>query len=302
MPGFLRYLYLKVLVTFSRVLIKLLGPPLKPKPDDVVQIASRDKRRHIKVHVYKPNVADAGSSSPAPVLINLYGSGLAIPLHGMDDDFCRFVADTTGYVVLDVNYCLAPEYPFPAALNDVADAVKYVLDRPNEYDASQVSISGFSSGGSLALSAASTTLPHGTFQSLIAFYPATNLFQDPALRKAPVPGGKDRSPFWTRIFRESYLRGMDPRDPRISPAFADTSNFPANMLVVTGELDQSAIEAEKLAERAKNEGHATGREVIIRRMKGCGHAFDKKLTGEVSVAAKNETYELVVEMLKKVRK
>lgn len=302
MPGFLRYLYLKTLVTFSRVLIKLLGSPLRPKPDDVLQIASRDKRRTIKVHVYKPHAAEAESSNPAPVLINLYGSGLAIPLHGLDDDFCRFVADTTGYVVLDVNYCLAPEYPFPAALNDVEDAVKYVLDHPNKYNASQVSVSGFSSGATLALSAASTTLPRGTFQSLIAFYPATNLFQDPALRKAPVPGGKDRSPFWTRIFRESYLRGMDPRDPRISPAFADMSNLPANMLVVTGELDQSALEAEELAERAKNEGRATGREVIIRRMKGCGHAFDKKLTGEASAAAKNETYELVVEMLKKVRK
>jgi acetyl esterase/lipase len=302
MPGFLRYLYLKLLVTFSRVLIKLLGSPLRPRPDDVVQIPSRDKRRTIKAHVYKPHVAGAGSSNPAPVLINLYGSGLAIPLHGMDDDFCRLVADTTGYVVLDVNYCLAPEHPFPAALNDVEDAVKYVLDHPNEYQASQISISGFSSGGTLALAAASTTLPRGTFQSLIAFYPATNLFQDPSLRKAPVPGGKDRSPFWTRIFRESYIRGMDPRDPRISPAFADTSNLPANMLFVTGELDQSAVEAEELAERAKNDGQVIGRDVIIRRMKGCGHAFDKKLTGEVSVAAKNETYELAIEMLKKVRK
>lgn len=300
MPGLLRYLYLKVLVTFSRVLIKLLGLPLRPRPDDVIQIPSRDKGHSIKVHVYKPHAAEAGSSNPAPVLINLYGSGLAIPLHGMDDDFCRFVASSTGYVVLDVNYRLAPEHPFPAALNDVEDAVKYVLDHPSEYQASQVSISGFSSGGTLALSAASTTLPRGTFQSLITFYPATNLLQDPGLRKAPVVGGKERSPFWTRIFRESYLRGMDPRDPRISPVFADTSNLLANVLVVTGELDQSAREAEELAERVKSEGHTTGREVVIRRMKGCGHAFDKKLTGEVSTAAKNETYELAVKMLKRV--
>lgn len=302
MPSFLRYLYLKVLVTISRILIKLLGPPLKPRPDDVIQIASRDKRRTIKAYVYKPHTTNTGSSNAAPILINLYGSGLVIPLHGMDDDFCRFVADATGYDVLDVNYCLAPEYPFPAALNDVEDAVKYVIDHPKEYDASKISLCGFSSGGTLALAAASTTLPRGTFQSLIAFYPATNLFQDPSLRRAPVPGGTDRSPFWTRIFRESYLRGMDPRDPRISPAFADTSNLPANMLVVTGELDQSAVEAEELAERAKNEGHATGREVIIRRMKGCGHAFDKKLAGEFAVAAKDESYQLAVEMLKKARK
>lgn len=302
MPGFLtflRYLYLKILVTFSRLLIRLLSSSPSPRPDDLLQVPSRDKHRTIKVHVYKPYVNGAGSSNPAPVLINLCGTGLAIPLHGLDDDFCRFIADTTGYVVLDVNYSLAPEYPFPTALHDVEDVLRYVLDHPNEYQASQISVSGFSSGGTLAL-AASTTLPRGTFQSLIAFYPATNLFQDPSLRKAPVPGGKDRSPFWTRIFRESYIRGMDARDPRISPAFADTDNFPASMLFVTGELDVSAVEAEELAMRAKDEGHATGREVIIRRMKGCGHAFDKKLTAEIAVSAKNETYELAAGILKKV--
>lgn len=304
MGGFLaiaRYLYLKVLVTFSRLLIKLLTVSPTPRPDDLLQVPSRNKHRTIKVHVYKPHVKDAESVKPVPVLISLCGTGLAIPFHGLDDDFCRFIARTTGYVVLDIDYSLAPESPFPAALHDVEDTVHYVLDHPEEYQTSQISVSGFSSGGTLAL-AASTTLPRGTFQSLIAFYPATDLSQDPSLRKAPVPGGKDRSPFWTRIFRESYIRGMDPRDPRISPAFADTSQFPANMLFVTGELDASAVEAEELAERAKNDGHADGREVIIRRMKGCGHAFDKKLTGEIVVLARKEAYELVASMLRKVSK
>lgn len=294
--AFVRYSYLKVLVTFSRFLIKCFTSSPSPRPDLLLQIPSRDQNRTIKVHVYKPYVEDAGSSNPAPVLINLYGSGLAIPLHGLDDDFCRYMAKATGYVVLDVNYCLAPEYPFPAALNDIEDTVKYILDHPDEYQASQLSVSGFSSGGTLAL-AASTALPRGTFQSLIAFYPATNLLQDPSLRKAPAPGGKDRSTFWTRVFRESYIRGMDPRDPRISPAFADTSHFPAKMLFVTGELDASAVEAEELAERAMNEEHSD-REVIIRRMKGCGHAFDKKLTGEMLVSARNEAYELAAKTLK----
>lgn len=298
--AFVRYLRLKVLVSFSRLLIRLLSSPPKPKPDSLLRIPSRDKHRTIKVHVYKPDVEGAGSTTPAPVLINLYGSGLALPFHGSDDDFCRHVAKAAGYVVLDVEYRLAPEHPFPAPINDVEDTIKYVLSRPNEYKASQVSVSGFSSGGTIAL-AASTILPRGTFQSLIAFYPATNLFQDPSLRKAPVPGGKRGSLFFTRIFRESYIRDMDPRDPRISPAFADTSNFPNNMLVVTAELDTSALEAEELAKKAKTEGHADGREVIIRRMKGCGHAFDKKITDEVLFEPRDEAYGLAVDMLKKVK-
>ncbi|KAL2845304.1 Alpha/Beta hydrolase protein [Aspergillus pseudoustus] len=300
--AFARYLYLRALVTLSRLLLKLLTPPLKPRPDDVLHIPSREKHRAIKVHVYKPPIENAGNN-PTCILINLCGTGLAIPFHGMDDNFCRFIANTTGHTVLDVEYRLAPEHPFPASLHDVQDTVQYVRDHSNkkENDTSpSLSISGFSSGGTLAL-AACTTLPRGTFKSLIAFYPATDLSTDPSLRKAPTTtaGGKEkkRSPFWTRIFRESYIRDMDARDPRISPAFADPAVFPRNVLVVTGELDASALEAEELAGRIKIDGE---REVLLRRMTGCGHAFDKKLTGDVVVEARKEAYGLAAQVLNKV--
>ena len=121
--AFVRYSYLKFLVTFSRLLIKIITPSPSPRPDYLLQVPSRDKHRTIRVYVYKPYVEDGESSKPAPVLINLYGSGLAIPFYSIDDGFCRFVTKATGYVVLDVNYRLAPEFPFPAALNDIEDTI-----------------------------------------------------------------------------------------------------------------------------------------------------------------------------------
>ncbi|KAJ5984373.1 carboxylesterase [Penicillium waksmanii] len=245
----IRYLYLKVLITFSRLLINLLSSSPKPNPDYILQIPSRQSNRTIKVHVYNPlaeNIGEAPSPGPAPVLINLYGSGLTIPLHGLDDPFCRFVSKNTNYIVLDVEYSLAPEFPFPNALNDVEDVLNYVESHPDQYDSEKISISGFSSGGTLALAiaasasaSASTSTTHirrAPFKSLIAFYPATNLSQDPALRKTPV-GGKERSPFWTRIFRKAYIGPYDSRDPRISPAFVtdeDMARLPQYMLFVTG--------------------------------------------------------------------
>ena len=72
------------------------------------------------------------------------------------------------------------------------------------------------------------------------------------------------------------------------------------MLVVTGELDSSALEAEELAEISKTEGVASGRNVILCRMKGCGHGFDKKNTDKACVRARDEVYGLAVDMLKKV--
>ncbi|KAF4237391.1 hypothetical protein CNMCM8980_005546 [Aspergillus fumigatiaffinis] len=299
LSAFLRYLRLKLLISFYRLIVRILASPPRPCPNSVLRIPSRDNNRTIKAHIYRPSGEYAGNRGPHPVLLNFYGSGFAIPLYGADDGFCRFIATNTGYVVLDVEYRLGPEHRFPAAVHDVEDAVKYVLGRPEEYKISQVSVSGFSSGGTLAL-VAPTLFPPGTFQSTIVFYPATDLARDPSTRTAPAPNAKPRSAFWTRIFREAYIGDMDPRDPRISPAYADASKYPANMLVVTAELDSSALEAEDFAKKAETEGLASGRNVILRRMEECGHAFDKKKTDRTCVQARDEAYGLVVDMLRKV--
>lgn len=164
--AFLRYLRLKILVSFFRVLAKFLEPPLTPKPDAVLRIPSRDNRRAIKAHLYKPFTGEAGNGGPHPVLINFYGSAFVLPLHGADDNFCRLIATKTDYVVLDVDYRIGPEDPFPAAIHDVEDAITYVLNRPEKYKTSQVSVSGFSSGGTLAL-IAPTLFASGTFQWLL---------------------------------------------------------------------------------------------------------------------------------------
>lgn len=297
--AFVCYLRLKLFVSFFRLLVKLFASPT-PNPNSVLRIPSRDNGRTIKAHLYKPSAENAGSKGPPhPTLVQFYGSGFAMRLHGADEAFCRLIATATGYVVLDVEYRVGPEHPFPAAVNDVEDAVKYVLDRPEEYKTSQVSVSGFSSGGTLALITL-TLFPPGTFQSAIAFYPATNLARDPSLGKPPAPDAKPRSTFATRIFRDAYIGEMDRRDPRISPAYADASSYPANMLVITGELDSSALEAEELAEKAETEGVAGGRNVTLRRMKGCGHGFDKKNTDITCVRARDESYGLAVDMLKRV--
>ncbi|KAJ9615034.1 hypothetical protein H2200_001108 [Cladophialophora chaetospira] len=296
---FVRYLRLKIIVSLFRLAVRLFSKSAPPKPDSVLRIPSRDTGRTIKAHLYKPSGDDTRNGRPYPVLINFCGSGFALHLHGLDDPFCRFVAANTGYTVLDIEYRLGPEHPFPAAVNDVEDAIKYVLDRPAEYKASHLSVSGFSSGGTLAL-VAPTLFPPGTLQSVIAFYPATDLASDPSLRKPPAPNAKPRSVVMTKLFRKGYIGDMDPRDPRISPAYANTNSYPQRMLVVTAELDSSALEAEELAERAKTESVASGREVVLRRMKGCGHAFDKRNKDQACASARDEAYGLAVDMLRKI--
>lgn len=297
---FLYYLRIKFVVSSLRLLLRLFGALPSFEPDSLLEIPSRDKGRIIKVHVY--NLAgDAGAQplQPRPVLINFFGGGFTMPMHGSDDRFCRQVVTQTSHVVLDVQYRLAPEFPFPAAVNDAEDVAKHVLEHPDVYKRSHISLSGFSSGGSLALITAGALFPHGTFAGLIGFYPSSSMAGDPGDRKAPVPG-KERSPFWTRIFREAYLRGKDAQDPRISPLFGDTTNYPQEILIFTADHDVSATDMEALADRIKTEAHANGRNVLVKRMKNCDHGFDKKTKDEKQIRARQDAYALAVDLLKRL--
>jgi acetyl esterase/lipase len=67
--------------------------------------------------------------------------------------------------------------------------------------------------------------------------------------------------------------GVDPRDHRLSPLFADPSSFPQNALIITAAQGAFAIEAEKLAENIRN---VDGKYVVCERMYGCAHGWDKE--------------------------
>ncbi|OOF90864.1 hypothetical protein ASPCADRAFT_211815 [Aspergillus carbonarius ITEM 5010] len=289
---FLVYLYYKFLAVVIR---KFLGPKreIKATPDDVYQIQSRDAGRTIKAHVYRNVSASAG---PTPVLINFHGSGFLLPLHGSDDAYCRQMSRETDRTVLDVQYRLAPENPFPAALNDVEDVVKWVLGQPEKYDLRRVSLSGFSAGGNLSLAAASNLFPSDTFHSVLAIYPVVDLHTDPALKTAPDTSGRPIPARMSRIFDRCYVHtAYDTRDPRISPLYASADRFPDRVMIVTAACDNLAPEAEALAAKIAKE---SGKLVVRQRMPGCNHGWDKSArAGTVQGDAREKTYAMAVAML-----
>lgn len=275
-----------------RVLARLQGR-IVSFPDKKIDIESRDQGRWITVHVYQSShQPDPG---PSPVLLNFHGSGFVIPAHGSDDKFCRLISQRTSYTVLDIKYRLAPESPFPAALNDVEDAVKWVLCQPTKYDLSRIAISGFSAGANLALAAASSLFPANTFGSVIAFYPIVD-FTNLSSKKAPDMSGSPILAFVLQLFKWCYLQSqVDPRDPRVSPLFAELRSFPARTISVTAARDSLALEAEVLA--AKLQQHTSGRHVCLR-MDGCDHAWDKTAQdGTYGAEARDRAYNLVIGLL-----
>jgi len=280
---------------FATVIRYIIGDTFTTHEDEVLHVPSREAGRTIKVHLYR----GSQTTKPSPCLINFHGSGFVVPLHGSDDEFALRVKNDTSYTILDVQYRLAPEHPFPAAPEDAEDVVRWVLDRPNEYDSTHISVSGFSAGATLALGLTGDVFPKNTFRHLLAFYPATDIAKDPYSKVAPDPAGRPIPSFVMATFWDCYAPApIERRQPRLSPLYIEGERFPDNVLMITCSGDSLALEAEELASKVEA---VSGKHLVRRRMEKCDHAWDKdKKCQERSAQeqAKHEAYDLAVEMLR----
>ncbi|KAE8308619.1 Alpha/Beta hydrolase protein [Aspergillus transmontanensis] len=255
-------------------------------PDEVLQIPSREEGRFIRIHAYNTLNRD----TPSSVLVNFHGSGFVNPLHGSDDEFCKFIAEKTGFMVLDCAYRLAPEDKFPAAVHDAEDAVRWVLSHPEKFDASQLSISGFSAGGILSLVLSSVVLPPRTFKNVLAAYPPTDMVQSSTDKIAPDTS-IDSAPveLLDTFIRCYYSNPEDVKSILASPSVIPAERFSDRIFLITAACDRLCLEGEALGNRIKD---TTSKHVKMYRYDGCGHAFDKAYeTGSVQERAKNDLYD-----------
>ena len=296
----LDYALTQAKASLARTGIRLLkGLPIS-NPDSLLDIPSRDKGKFIRAHVYDPAEQSESSDGPHPVLINFHGSGWVLPCHGENDSYCRKIADETGYTVIDSSYRLAPENPFPNSLNDVEDAVQYILDRLGEYDPKRLAISGFSAGANMALVAASVLFPKNTFTAAIAFYPLTNFATDPAIRGQPDPTIRPALSAGMIAWLTTNLlqdKDFDLRDPRLSPFYADSDAFPQNVLLIAAGADSLSVDTDALYEKLRDR---EGRKVVYRKMEGCNHGWDTHtnlIAGSLQDEAKKEVHALAVRFL-----
>ncbi|KAL1990241.1 hypothetical protein VTN49DRAFT_6080 [Thermomyces lanuginosus] len=276
----LNYLRLKVIVTFIRLIAKWQRRRLRaaqPGPNKKqISIPSRDPGRFIEGYLYTPpETPGSPANKKKPILVNWHGSGFVVPSLGLHDVYCARVARDSGINVLDVDYRKGPEAPFPAAVHDTEDVLKWVAGQGDQFDISRVVVSGFSAGGNLALVAASVL--RSSFEELklqipmaIAIYPVVDITVEPAQKVVPKPI-RPIPAFLARIFNDSYTPNPESRkDPRVSPALADPSSFPGTVVIVTCEGDTLAPESNALAERLKD----GKRKVVHKFLEDVGHGFD----------------------------
>ncbi|HVV77363.1 MAG TPA: alpha/beta hydrolase [Mycobacteriales bacterium] len=219
----------------------------------------------VPVRVYRPH---AGT---LPGLIWIHGGGWWTGSLDLEDRGCRQRARLAGCVIVSIDYRLAPEHPFPSALDDCWAVATWVADNAGELgiDPARLAISGGSAGANLA--AAVTLLardaggPH--FVGQVLEVPATDLTLAAGARSIDECA---EGYFLTKQdlieCRDFYVGDADPSDWRISPLLADLHDLPP-ALVMTSEYDPVRDDGEAYAAKLATAGVP----VTMRRWDGMVH-------------------------------
>jgi acetyl esterase len=204
----------------------------------------------ILVKLYRPK----GAPTPAPAILFFHGGGFTIGSAQQYDRLCRYLANRTGAVVLNVDYRLAPEYPSPVAADDALGAWRWLLDQAAELriDPTRLAAMGDSAGGNLCIVAAQQAAAHGlTLPKLVvAVYPTTDgaMESDSVRRLGGGQGGLDLA--MMNWFRDHYLPDHSTLDDfRISPLRnPDLAGQPSTVLVTATDplRDEGFAYGEKL--------------------------------------------------------
>ena len=208
----------------------------------------------IPTRLYRPRDLEG----PLPVLVYFHGGGFVIGDRDTHDIPCRQLSLGAACLVISVDYRLAPEHPFPAAVDDAWAATRWVVDRATELggDPARVAVGGDSSGGNLAAIVCHLAKrpggPQLAYQLLI--YPGTDLTGSMPSHATLGDGYR----LTTRLidwFIDHYLpQGGDRRQLTASPLFADDFTDLPSALVLTAGYDPLKDEGRAYADRLRGAG------------------------------------------------
>ena len=193
-----------------------------------------------------------------PCLVFLHGGGWVIGNLQSHDRLCRLLANQARISVIAVDYRLAPEHPFPAALDDCAAAWRWVCEHADALNIApgRIGIGGDSAGGNLAavvaLMGRDGSLPQAIHQTLI--YPVTDL-RAQSLSYRDITAGVPLTAATMRWFIDHYTpQAADRRDWRASPLLAKTLAGAPPALVMTVAHDPLCAEGRDYAARLEADG------------------------------------------------
>jgi acetyl esterase len=230
----------------------LWTPALTGDPIEIRKVEDRRLGR-VNARIFLPDV-------PANPAILMYFHGGGYVKGGLDesDAFCRRLAASTGRVVASVAYRLAPEDPFPAALDDAYGATSWAFEHAAQLGAKRDSfaVSGESAGGNLAAvvcllakSRREFAIAHQVLLQPVTDFTLSRPSIDMPATECLVP--RDDLAWYYRTY---YGADRDPRDPRVSPLWAEDASGLPGALIIAAEYDTLRDEAAAYAEKLRSAG------------------------------------------------
>lgn len=225
-------------------------------------------------------------SAPAknPVVFELHGGGFAFGDASEGDVLCEQLKKDLEITVVSINYRRSPKHPFPAALEDVFDAIAYFHDHAFVYgiDPDRMAVFGHSAGGNLT--AAVSILANRTkafpLKAQLMTYPYLDLAESP-FDKPKYPEALPAAALLS--FNEMYTRPDQRRETLVSPVFAQKEDLiglpPA--LILTAEFDSLNAEGRRYAELLRSAGVSVEEHEITGAIHGFLEDYFKPATSKV---------------------
>lgn len=196
----------------------------------------------VPVRVYVPIESD----EPLPCLVYFHGGGWVMGDPDLADTTVRMIAAEAGAVAVSVDYRLAPEHPFPAAIDDATAVVTAILDGESglDIDRGKVAVGGDSAGGNITAVIAQQLRDHNpALVHQVLIYPVT----DPAGMDTATYEIYGEGHYLTArdmaYFTDQYTGDTDRTDPRISPLRNEDLSGLAPATIVVAECDPLAAES-----------------------------------------------------------
>jgi acetyl esterase len=221
------------------------------QPEEVFDIDFTGPAGRQSLRVYRPR-----SDRPLPVLLYFFGGGWVVGSLDTSDAICRALARLVPCLVVSVGYRLAPEHPFPAAVDDCYAAVKWVAANASQFggDGGRLAVAGDSSGGNLAavmtLMARDDDDGPALAAQVLAYPPMTNSAATQSMRDNRDPmffNAVSSAWFWKHYLAEP----ADGDSPLAAPLNAANHGGLPAALMITAEfcplLDEDEAYSEALA-------------------------------------------------------
>lgn len=206
----------------------------------------------IKLDQFEMELLEPDEVNTEKVVLQLHGGGYIGPMKNVYRTFAvNYSQAGKGIRVLTIDYRVAPENPYPAALEDAIEAYRYLLAL--DYPADRIIVAGDSAGGGLALALChyakdnNMPLPGGII--------TMSAWTDLALEGESYEKNFEIDPLFgnttdSLIYNNDYVGEHDPKDPYISPLYGDFTGFPP-MLMQVGTHEMLLSDTVSVAEKAK---------------------------------------------------